>query len=503
MDTILKMKNIRKEFPGVVALDKVNLELKKGEVLALLGENGAGKSTLMKILSGTYHPDKGEIFLKGNRVDIKDAIHAKELGIGMIHQELSLSPNLSVAENIFALEEPTKFGIINDKKMIEETKKLLDNLGVDLDPTDIVSDLSISQQQMVEIAKALSTTPDILIMDEPTSALSNRETDKLFEIIDKLLKEDISIIYISHRMEELFKITDHVTVLRDGVYIDTVKTEEVTVDELIKMMVGRSMDNIYPDKDFKYVTDEKLLEVKNYNKKNFYRDINFFVRPGEIVGLYGLMGAGRTEIAQGIFGILQKDSGEMFINNEKVNINSPSKALENKIAFVTEDRKREGLILSTDVKENIIMANIDKILNKFKFIDYKEEINTANKHVENLRIKTPHIYQTVNNLSGGNQQKIVLSKWFEIEPKILILDEPTRGIDVGSKYEIYELMIELARSGVGIILISSELPEILNISDRLLVVNNNTIVEELNPKETTQEEIMGIITKGVKNQNES
>lgn len=488
------MKGIRKVFPGVVALDGVNLNLEEGKVLALLGENGAGKSTLMKILSGAYKPDGGEIFLYGEKVEIKDIIHARNLGISIIYQELSLSPNMTVAENIFALQEPTRFGLIDDKEMNKRTKELFEQFEIEISPTKMVKELSISNQQMVEIVKALSTKPRIIIMDEPTSALSNKETEKLFKIIRKLKSEEISIIYISHRMDEIFEITDYVSVLRDGNYIGTVDTKKTSSEELIKMMVGREMDKVYPHKDFKYLKDEKLLEVKDYNKKNYFHDINLFVRPGEILGLYGLMGSGRTEIVQGIFGILKKDSGEIFMHGSKVNIDDPFSAIEHRIAFVTEDRKNEGLVLTSSVSENTTMANINKILNRFKLIDENKEVKIAREHVENLRIKTPSIYQTVNKLSGGNQQKVVLSKWFEIEPEILILDEPTRGIDVGAKYEIYKLMIELAKKGVGIIMISSELPEILNVSDRLLVVKDHGIITELDPKKTTQEEIMSYIT---------
>ncbi|SDJ86758.1 sugar ABC transporter ATP-binding protein [Natronincola ferrireducens] len=493
MNTVLEMKGIRKVFPGVVALDDVNLKLERGKVLALLGENGAGKSTLMKILSGSYQPDDGEIFLYGEKVEIKDVMRAKELGISIIYQELSLCQNLTVAENIFALQEPTRWGLIKDDEIISRTRELFEEFNVDIDPTKMVEELSVSSQQMVEIVKALSLKPKIVIMDEPTSALSKKETETLFEIIEKLQQEGVSIIYISHRMEEIFRITNDVSVLRDGKYIGTVKTADTSSEELIKMMVGRTMDNIYPVKDFKYLRDEKLLEVRGYNKENYFHDINLYVRPGEILGLYGLMGSGRTEIAQGIFGILKKDRGEMFIHDKKVEIKDPFSAIQHKIAFVTEDRKREGLILTASVAENATMANIDKILNKFKLIEDKREAKIAKEHVADLKVKTPSIHQTINKLSGGNQQKVVISKWFEIEPEILILDEPTRGIDVSAKYEIYKLMIELAQKGVGIIMISSELPEILNVSDRLLVINKRQIVTELDPKNTTQEEIMTYI----------
>ena len=494
MKRILEMKGIKKVFPGVVALAGVNLQLDEGKVLGLLGENGAGKSTLMKILSGAYQPDAGEIYLKGEKVEIKDVLQAKTLGISIIYQELSLCPNLTVAENIFALQEPTSYGLIDDKKMIDLTKELLADLEIDISPTEMAKELSISEQQMVEIAKALTTKPRIIIMDEPTSALSSKETAKLFKIIRKLKGQGTSMIYISHRMEEIFEITDYVSVLRDGQYIGTVETPRTTSEELIKMMVGREMDKVYPHKEFKFIRDEKLLEITNYTKKDYYHDINLFVRPGEILGLYGLMGSGRTEIIKGIFGILKKDNGEMYMHGKQVAVNDPFSAIEHNIAFVTEDRKNEGLVLTAGVFENVTMANLGKFLSKLGLINEKKEVAVTEKHIQDLRIKTPSVYQTVNKLSGGNQQKVVLSKWFEIEPEILILDEPTRGIDVGAKYEIYKLMIELAKKGVGIIMISSELPEILNVSDRLLVINNKRVIAELDPKLTSQEEIMTYIT---------
>jgi len=370
---------------------------------------------------------------------------------------------------------------------------LLDELEINIPSTKQVNELSISNQQIVEIVKALSRNPKIIIMDEPTSALSSKETELLFRIIRKLKRKGTSVIYISHRMEEIFEISDRISVLRDGKYIGTVETANTNQKELIVMMVGREMSQFYPQKDFKFIKDEKLLEVINYTKNNFYHNINLFVRPGEIVGIYGLMGSGRTEIAKGIFGMLKKDSGEMFIRGRKVHVDSPISAIKNKIAFVTEDRKNEGLVLTASVYENSTFANLNKVLNKFKLISHKKESDIAKGHVKNLRIKTPSIYQMVNKLSGGNQQKIVLSKWFEIEPDILILDEPTRGIDIGAKHEIYKLMIELARKGVGIILISSDLSEVLSMSDRLLIVKDRKIVAELDPKQTTPEEVMSHI----------
>lgn len=500
MSTILKMNNIRKVFPGVVALDNVNISMESGKVLGLLGENGAGKSTLMKILSGAYKPDGGNIEFYGKEVKINHVLDAKKLGIAIIYQELSLSPNITVAENIYALKEPLKYGLIDDKTMNKMAQELLTSLSIDIRPDILVRDLPIAKQQMVEIAKAMSSDPKLIIMDEPTSALSSKETELLFKIIRKLKNEGKSIIYISHRMEEIFEITDAVSVLRDGKYIGTVETDKTDVDELIKMMVGRSMDELYPEKNFAFTSDEKLLELTGYTKHGYYHDISLTLRPGEILGIYGLMGSGRTEIAQGIFGIMTKDSGEMYSHDKKVKINSTIDAIENKIAFVTENRKDEGLVLTAGVHENITMANLNGILGRFNLLNEQKEENVAKGYVNNLKIKTPSIYQTINKLSGGNQQKVVLSKWFEIEPEILILDEPTRGIDVGAKFEIYKLMIELAEKGVGIIIISSELPEVLNMSDRLLVVRDKTIVAELESSKTDQEEIMRYITAGKSNQ---
>lgn len=494
MSITLKMKNIRKQFPGVIALDGVNIELLKGSVLALLGENGAGKSTLMKILAGVCPQDEGVIEIFGKEVKIDNVNVAKTNGISIIFQELSLSDNLTIAENIYANKEPTKYGLIDDKKLNEECKNYLVSLGIEMDPKILVSNLSIAQKQLVEIAKGLVTNPKIIIMDEPTSALSNKETELLFNIINKLKNEGKSIIYISHRMEELFKIADFVTVLRDGKYINTVKISDTSVDELISMMVGRDMLEIYPKRDFNYQDNDVVLELKNLTKKDYYHNISLALKKGEILGMYGLMGSGRTEIVKGIFGILKKDSGEIFIENQKVEINSSKDAINCGIAFVTENRKEEGLVLTSSVAENISSVRIESIINKFGFLSYQKETNLANHYIKKLNIKTPNFEQIVNNLSGGNQQKVVLSKWFEIKPKILILDEPTRGIDVGAKFEIYKFINELSKSGVGIILISSELPEVLNMADKILVINDKKVITKLDADKTNQEEIMTYIT---------
>ena len=495
MTVVLRMEEIRKVFPGVVALDGVNIALKKGQVLGLMGENGAGKSTLMKVLSGTYHPDGGRIYIDGRVVEIESVNDAKKLGISIIYQELSLSANMTVAENIYSMIEPLKYGLIDDDELNRKTKEYLESMNIDIKPTTLVQDLSLANQQMVEIAKGIVNNPKILIMDEPTSALSSKETEALMQIIRKLKENGCAIIYISHRIEEIFEITDEISVLRDGKYIGTLKTREAEVDELISMMVGREMEEIYPPKEYEYRTENVLLSVENYTKESFYEDISFTLHEGEILGIYGLMGSGRTEIAQGIFGILPKDKGNLTIKGKPVKINTTHQAIKNKIAFVTENRKDEGLVLTASVEENITLANLDHILGKLKLIDAAKEKDIADKYVDSLRIKTPSVFQTVNNLSGGNQQKVVLSKWFEINPDILILDEPTRGIDVGAKFEIYSLINELAKSGVGILLISSELPEVLNMADRILVVKDHRIIKVINTNETNQEEIMGYITK--------
>ncbi|MFV0379951.1 MAG: sugar ABC transporter ATP-binding protein [Anaerorhabdus sp.] len=495
MGVVLELKNITKEFPGVKALDNVSFKLLKGEVLSIAGENGAGKSTIMNIISGSLKPSSGKIFINSKETEIKDLSHSQSLGISIIHQELSIIPNMSVAENIYALHEPQKYGLVDDRKMIKNASDLLRKLKMDIDPTILCSQLPVSKQQMVEIAKALSFDPDIIIMDEPTSALSSDETLNLLRIIKDLKDNGKSIIYISHKLNELFEISDRIAVLRDGLLVDSKDAKEIDEDHLVSLMVGREMKNIYPVKDFLYVSEDNCIEVKNYTLDNKFYDINFTIKSGEVLGLYGLMGSGRTEIAQGIFGILKKQSGEILLDGKKIEINSPYDAIQNKIAFVTEDRKTEGLILNADIKENVVSNSIDKILNKFGLINNIKECEMATSYVEKLRIKTPSIDQLLCNLSGGNQQKVVLSKWFEIAPKVLILDEPTRGIDVGAKYEIYEFIVELARMGMSILLISSDLPEVLNMSDRLLVIRDNRIISEMDSKKVSQKDVMLAITK--------
>lgn len=488
-EVLLEMNNISKSFSGVQVLSNVNLSIKRGEVHALVGENGAGKSTLMKIILGIHKVDSGEIIYKNQRVHIDSPKKALHLGISMIHQELSLIPDGTVAENIWIGREPTKkVNLLIDRKLLyKKTEKLLAKLQLDLDPREKVKNLSIGSQQLVEIARAMSYDSDIIIMDEPTSALSDKEVDKLFKIIQDLKKKGISIIYISHKFDELSAITDRATVLRDGNSIGTREIASTEPSELITMMVGRELKAIFPKGEANI--GDVVLEVKQLTKKDVYENINFSVRKGEILGIAGLMGAGRTEVMKGIFGLDLPDSGQILIDNNEVKIKSPINAIQNGLAMVTEDRKLEGLVLNGSVKENISMVNIGKITN-FSFIDRGKERSISDEMIHKLLIKTNDRDMMVNSLSGGNQQKVVIAKWLVSNPRILILDEPTRGVDVAAKSEIHKLMSSLAEQGLAIIMISSELPEILGMSDRILVFHEGNMQGSLNRTEATQEKIM-------------
>ncbi|RMD95339.1 MAG: sugar ABC transporter ATP-binding protein [Calditrichaeota bacterium] len=485
---ILQMRNIKKTFPGVVALDNVNFDLRRGEVHILLGENGAGKSTLMKILSGAYQKTSGEIYLDGKKVEIKNPKHAQELGISIIYQEFNLVPHLTAAENIFlGREKEILPGIIDQKHLFEASQKLLDDLGVAINSRKLIKELGVAEQQMVEVAKALSLDAKILIMDEPTSALTEHEIAQLFSTIRNLKQKGVSIIYISHRMEELFEIGDRVTVLRDGKYIGTHNIQEISRDELIRMMVNRELKEQFPKQPAE--PGEEILRVENLTRRGVLHNISFSLRRGEILGISGLLGSGRTELARAIFGVDKIDSGKIYINGQLKKVNSPRSAINLGIGYLTEDRKTQGLILILSVKENISLPNLDRI-SSFGVLDLSKEENTALKFIHELRIKTPGIHQKVMYLSGGNQQKVVLSKWLGCQTDILIFDEPTRGIDVGSKVEIYQLMNKLTAQGVGIIMISSELPEILGMSDRILVMHQGRIKGEFSAQEATQEKIL-------------
>lgn len=493
--TLVTMDNICMEFPGVKALDNVSFELKKGEVHVLLGENGAGKSTLMKILCGVYKKKSGNIIFKGKQVEIKDVHHAQELGISIIYQELNLIPYLTVAENIFIGRQPMKNGMVDWTQLYKDAKKILVSLNVDINPRAKIIDLGIAQQQMVEVAKATSCNADVLVMDEPTSALTDKEIKELFRIIHTLKKSGVGIIYISHRLEEIKQVGDRATVLRDGKYIDTVQFDNGVVDlnNIIKLMVGRDLVQKYPPKDT--VIGDELFRVENISTKDFLKNCSFSVKRGEILGVSGLMGAGRTELMRAVLGVDKRTSGDIYIRGKKVQIKNFGDAVKHRIAYLSEDRKGQGLVLVFDVKQNITLANLDNLL-KGGLLNLRKEKEDAKKLVSALNIKTPSMKQKVKYLSGGNQQKVVLAKWLYTECDILIFDEPTRGIDVGAKVEIYKLMIDLARNGKAIIMISSELPEILGMSDRITVMHDGGIAGELTIEEADQVKILYLATGG-------
>jgi ribose transport system ATP-binding protein len=482
------MQNIRKTFPGVVALDDVSFDLRAGEVHILLGENGAGKSTLMKILSGAQPKSAGEIFLNGHAVEIKSPKHAQQLGIGIIYQELNLVPQLSAAENIFLGREPVRLpGLVDRRAMQREANRLLNDLGLSLDVSRPVRELSIAAQQMVEVAKAISLDARILIMDEPTSALTEREIAELFTRIRQLKAAGVAIVYISHRMEELFEIGDRVTVLRDGKNVATRDIADVTKAELIRLMANRELTHQFP-KVAAPLGDE-ALRVENLNRAGKLHDISFTLRRGEVLGVAGLLGSGRTELARAIFGADAIDSGTLYRNGQPLKINAPQQAIQAGIGFLTEDRKTQGLVLALSVKDNVCLPSLKQFA-RWGWVNDEAEGQAAARYVNELRIKTPGVHQQVVNLSGGNQQKVVLSKWLCSQAEIFIFDEPTRGIDVGSKAEIYELINQLTAQGVAVLMISSELPEILGMSDRILVMHQGRIHGEFLAEDATQEKIL-------------
>ena len=486
-EELFRMEGISKSFPGVRALDKVSLKVNKGEVLGLVGENGAGKSTLMKILSGVYRADEGEIFIEGKKVVIDSVARAHELGISIIMQELNMCGHLSVADNIFIGRAHKKGLLIDDGKMHREARKILDDLGIQLSTYDRVGSLSVAKQQMVEIAKAISFHSRILVLDEPTAALTEREIDQLFSIINRLKEKGVGMVYISHRMAELSRICERVTVIRDGQYIGTRSLADISMDELVNMIVGRPLEDKYPK--YKRRIGDIVLEARNVRRGTKVNADHFYVRKGEILGIAGLVGAGRTELMRCIFGADKPDSMELWIDGKPVKIRSVIQAIKYGIGYATEDRKRDGLALGLDVKYNTNMAHLAE-LSKLGFINDKAGMENAEKYVKLLRTKTPGIHQLCRNLSGGNQQKVVLAKWLCNDVKVLIMDEPTRGIDVGAKYEVYELFNKLSDQGVAIIMISSELPEILGMSDRILVIHEGEINGELDAKTATQEQIL-------------
>ncbi|UUZ86548.1 sugar ABC transporter ATP-binding protein [Paenibacillus sp. P26] len=491
------MNDISKSFPGVKVLDKVQFNLHAGEVHALMGENGAGKSTLMKILGGIYPKDGGQVTMKGTVTEITSPSKAQSLGIVMIHQELNLIPDLTVMENIFLGREFTygKTRLINWPKMKQEAKRYLSQLGLTIDPGTMAGELSVGQQQMIEIAKALSMHAEVLVLDEPTAALTDREIEALFQVIGTLKKQGVGMVYISHRMEEIFRICDRVTVMRDGHTVGTDRIGETNMDKLVKMMVGREIKDRFPKVDIP--AGEEKLRVNGLTVKGKLHDISFSVRGGEILGIAGLMGAGRTELAKAIFGVLPFEQGEIRINDKPVTIRKPMDAIAAGIALVTEDRKDEGSLLPLSVRDNISLPNLADV-SKNGFMSRKKETELAERLIRQLMIKTPNGEYTVGALSGGNQQKVVIGKWLATRPEVFILDEPTRGVDIGAKKEIYDLMNQLVASGVAIIMISSELPEVLGMSDRILVMHEGRITGEFTRENATQENIMHCATGGAK-----
>ncbi|AMO99152.1 ABC transporter family protein [Collimonas arenae] len=493
---LIALKNVTKRFPGVLALDNCQFNLLRGEVHALMGENGAGKSTLMKVLSGVYPKDSGEIRMDGRPVEIPNPRAAQALGIGIIHQELNLMNHLSAAQNIFIGREPRgRYGVFLDEDALNrQAAQIFERMRLQLDPRTLVGELTVAKQQMVEIAKALSFDSRVLIMDEPTAALNNAEIDDLFRIIRQLQEHGVGIIYISHKMDELRQISNRVTVMRDGQYIATVPTVGTPIDTIIGMMVGRQLDNSGPEVPDTSANDV-VLEVKGLTRGAAIKDVNFSLRKGEILGFAGLMGAGRTEVARAVFGADAIDAGEILVHGVKVSIKSPRDAVAHGIGYLSEDRKHFGLATGLDVKTNVVMSSMDKFLTKGLFLDQPAIRETAQGYVRQLSIKTPSIDQPVRLLSGGNQQKIVIAKWLLRDCDILFFDEPTRGIDIGAKNEIYKLLNALAAQGKAIVMISSELPEVLRMSHRILVMCEGRITGELAAADASQEKIMYLATQ--------
>ncbi len=486
-EELFRMEGISKSFPGVKALDNVSFAVNKGEVHGLVGENGAGKSTLMKIMSGVYKGDSGEIYIEGEKVNIDSVAKAHQLGISIIFQELQLCPHLTVADNIFIGRPHRSAGLINDRQMHREAQKILSDLGIDISSYTVVRQLSVAQQQMVEIAKAISYNSRILVLDEPTATLTEREIQQLFQIIRQLQKKGVGMVYISHRMEELSQICERVTVIRDGQYIGTQALKDITLDQLVNMIVGRSLEDKYPKHQRKI--GEVALEARNIRRGKKVNCDHLMVRKGEILGIAGLVGAGRTEIMRCIFGADRAERMELTMEGRPIAVKSVGQAIAHGIGYATENRKYDGLALNLDVQYNTNMAHLRQ-LSHMGFIDDRAGAENAEKYRRLLRTKTPSLRQRCANLSGGNQQKVVLAKWLCNDVKVLIIDEPTRGIDVGAKFEVYELLNRLSDQGVAIIMISSELPEILGMSDRVLVIHEGAVNGELDAKKTTQEEIL-------------
>ena len=492
-ETIVSMKNISKNFPGVKALDHVQFELRSGEVMALLGENGAGKSTLMKILSGVYTRDEGSLEIFGKEYGDLTPRQAQEIGVAIIHQELNMCRHLSVAENMFLGREKVKAGVLSNAQMEEEAARILEELKIDMDPGQVVGELPVSKQQMVEIAKALSTHARILIMDEPTSALTAREIEDLFRIIRDLKAKGCGIVYISHRLEELSHIVDRVTIMRDGQFITSMNFRDTTLDEIIANMVGREIKEKFPRVSCK--KGKKVLEVRNLNAGHMVRNVNFSLYEGEIVGFAGLMGAGRTETTRAIFGVDPKEGGEIILDGKPVTIRKPEDAIRAGIVLAPEDRKKDGLCTKLSIRHNMARPNLDLICNKVGVINSRKELEMCDRVVENLKVKTPSVEVNTGNLSGGNQQKVVVGKWLARNSRVVIFDEPTRGIDVAAKVEIYNLMNDLKKQGIAVMFVSSEMPEVMGIADRIIVMCDGRITGEMSAEEATQSGILTLATQ--------
>lgn len=492
---LLEMRNISKSFPGVKALDKVKLTVRAGTVHALMGENGAGKSTLMKSLFGMYHPDEGEIFLEGRPIKFTSAKQALENGVAMVHQELNQVRQASVMDNIWLGRYPKKAFFTDEAKAYADSKRIFESLDIKLDPRTKVETLSVSEMQMVEIAKAVSYESKILVMDEPTSSLTEKEVSHLFKIIETLKKRGVGIIYISHKMEEILKISDDVTIMRDGQWITTESAKDLTTERIINLMVGRDLTNRFPPKT--NVPGETLLEVKGLTARNqpSLQDVTFNLHQGEILGIAGLVGSKRTEIVETLFGLRSISAGEIVLHGQAVNIKNSQQAIKHGLALVTEERRQTGIFSILDVCFNSTIANISKYRGGLGLLNDRRRTNDTQWVIDSMNVKTPTQKTSIGSLSGGNQQKVILGRWLLTEPEVLMLDEPTRGIDVGAKYEIYQLIIDLANKGKGIIMISSEMPELLGTTDRILVMSNGRVAGIVDTASTTQEEIMALSAK--------
>ncbi|MDT6941361.1 sugar ABC transporter ATP-binding protein [Brucella pseudogrignonensis] len=490
-DIVLEISNVAKTFGSVVALKRMNLTVRGGRVHTLLGENGAGKSTLMKILAGVFKPTSGTIVLKGAPYAPKNPRDARSSGISIVFQELSLSRNLSVAENILANNEPSRFGFIRERELIAEASKLIAELGLPVDARAKVGDLSIAQRQLVEIAKGLSQPADVVILDEPTSSLSDSEAEILFSIIERLKARGTAVIYISHRMEEIMRLSDDITVVRDGEYVTTTEKNQTSIEELIALMVGREMNDIYPPREAPRpsATVPAILETKNLSVPGKFNDVSIDVKPGEVLGLFGLVGSGRSDVMKALFGMLHP-TGDIKLDGQSITLASPTQAIAHGIAFVTENRKEEGLVLPQSVERNINMVALGQLAGPFGMMRSSAERASAKAEVLRLAIKTASLDTIAGSLSGGNQQKIVLAKWLQMKPKVLILDEPTRGVDVGAKFEIYRIIRELAAHGAAILMVSSELPEVLGLSDRVVVMHSKHVAATLDADGLTPETVM-------------